>query len=169
MGFMSVVFVAATEAFAASFVPSDVRKSSLNYARLSAPVALSSVIQVAVSSCTRALDKPDIPFVISLIGVVCNIVGHSKFHVGSFKPTILMQAGIRLACDTTSALVGLGYYIYLANGIQRQRKESEERVRPNIKALKTLASPAIYTFTYRLANQSIQFNRGLELIELKAL
>ncbi|KAF2501886.1 hypothetical protein BU16DRAFT_211451 [Lophium mytilinum] len=151
---MSIVFVAAAESFAASFVPREVRQSSLNYVRVSAPVALSSAIQVAVSSCTRALDKPDVPFVISLIGVVCNIVLDfliiSKFHVGSFKPTILMQAGIRLACDMTSALVGLGYFIYLVTRIERQHEESEEQVRPNIKAWIVLARPAVYTFTESL-------------------
>ena len=48
MGFiMTVIFLAAAESFASSFVPIDVRQSSLNYVRISAPVALSSAIQVA--------------------------------------------------------------------------------------------------------------------------
>jgi hypothetical protein len=46
---MSVVFVAASKSFAASFVPPQVRDSSLKYVQISAPLALSSAIQVAVS------------------------------------------------------------------------------------------------------------------------
>jgi len=156
---MSVIFVGAAESFAASFVPREVRQSSLNYVRISAPVALSSAIQVAVSSCTRALDQPDVPLLISSTGVICNIVLDllviSKFHVGSFQPTILMQAGIRLACDMTAAFVGLAYFIYLATRIQREHQDSEERVHPNIKALIVLAKPAVYTFTESLIRNAI--------------
>jgi Na+-driven multidrug efflux pump len=156
---MSVVFVAAAESFAASFVPREVRQSSLNYVRVSAPVALSSAIQVAVSSCTRALDQPDVPLLISSTGVICNIVLDlliiSKFHVGSFQPTILMQAGIRLACDMTAAFVGLGYFFYLATKILRQHQDAEEPVRPNIKALVVLGRPAIYTFIESLIRNVI--------------
>lgn len=59
LGFiMTVIFVAAAQSFAASFVPIDVRQSSLNYVRISAPVALSSAMQVAVSAYSRALISP---------------------------------------------------------------------------------------------------------------
>lgn len=160
MGFiMAVIFVAAAESFAASFVPPDVRQSSLNYVRICAPVTLSSAIQVAVSSCTRALDQPDVPLLISSTGFIVNIVLDlliiSKFHVGSFKPTILTQAGIRLACDMASAFAGLFYFIYVATKLHRRFGSPEERISPQIKALGILARPAIYTFAESVIRNSI--------------
>lgn len=71
---MSVIFGVAAHSFASSFVPPNVRAASLTYVRLSAPVALTSAIQVSVSSCTRALDQPDIPLVISSTSVIVNII-----------------------------------------------------------------------------------------------
>jgi hypothetical protein len=150
---MTVVFVGAAERFAASFVPEEVRSASLSYVRLSAPVALSSAIQVAVGSSTRALDQPDVPLIISSVGFTLNIVLDllviSKFHVGSYTPTVLTQAGIRLACDMISAIAGVLYFVYLTRKLKRDlRLEGVvEEIAPQIKALKILARPTIYTFT----------------------
>jgi hypothetical protein len=164
MGFiMTVIFVAAAKSFAASFVPIDVRQSSLNYVRISAPVALSSAIQVAVSSCTRALDQPDVPLLISSTGFIVNIVLDllfiSKFHVGTFKPTILTQAGIRLACDMTSAIAGLCYFIYISTKMQRRTYGSTEPEEVGsqfkMKGLVVLARPAVYTFAESIIRNSI--------------
>jgi Na+-driven multidrug efflux pump len=164
MGFiMTVIFVAAAKSFAASFVPIDVRQSSLSYVRISAPVTLSSAIQVAVSSCRRALDQPDVPLLISSTGFVVNIVLDllfiSKFHVGIFKPTILTQAGIRLACDMTSAVAGLCYFIYISTKVQHRICGSQEpgEVGPQfqLKALVVLARPAVYTFAESVIRNSI--------------
>ncbi|CCC12897.1 unnamed protein product [Sordaria macrospora k-hell] len=44
-------------------------------------------------------------------------VGYVVFVVvsrGGVKPTVLAQAGIRLACDVTSAAAGLGYFVWVA-------------------------------------------------------
>ncbi|KAF4628384.1 hypothetical protein G7Y89_g9768 [Cudoniella acicularis] len=162
MGFiMTVVFVGAAGSFADSFVPSDVRQASLNYVRISAPVALSTAIQVAVSSCTRALDLPDVPLLISSIGFVVNIVLDllfiSNFHVGSFSPTILTQAGIRLACDMVSALAGLIYFIYITRKIlgSLATDSPKESIAPQKKAFLILARPAIYTFAESVIRNSI--------------
>ena len=159
---MTVIFVSAAEAFAASFVPADVRQASLNYVRISAPVALSSAIQVAVSSCTRALDQPDVPLLISSTGFVLNIVLDllfiSKFHVGAFKPTILIQAGIRLACDMLSAAAGLAYFVNMARRLGREIEGVEgQAVRSQVKwrALAVLARPAVYTFAESVIRNSI--------------
>ncbi|CAG8956493.1 hypothetical protein HYFRA_00003879 [Hymenoscyphus fraxineus] len=149
---MTVILIGASDKFADTFLPVEVRKTSLTYVRISAPVALSSAIQVAVSSCTRALDQPDVSLVISSIGFLLNIILDllliSRFHVGSFKPTILMQAGIRLSCDFLSALTGLCYFFLLAHtmGKEVRNQDAEEKIRPQVAALKVLLRPAVYTF-----------------------
>jgi Na+-driven multidrug efflux pump len=156
---MIVIFVAAAESFAASFVPPEVRQSSLNYVRMSAPVSLTSAVQIAVSSCTRGLDLPDVPLLINSTGFIVNIVRDllfiSSFHVGSFQPTILIQAGIRLACDMVSALTGLAYFIFIAGRMQRRLGNPEARQGPQLRALPVLARPAVYTFAESVIRNSI--------------
>lgn len=149
---MTVVFIAASDQLAAAFVPAQVREASITYVRISSVSTLSSAMQVAVSDCTRALDNPDVPLIISSTSFVINITLDlliiSKFHVGSWKPTIIDQALIRLACDMASALAGLVYFVYIARKMHRKSSEdSDERVRPGIRALKVLARPSFYTFT----------------------
>ncbi|PYH75506.1 hypothetical protein BO82DRAFT_379514 [Aspergillus uvarum CBS 121591] len=101
---MSIIFTSAAKAFTATFVPREARKASITYVQISAFSALSSAIEVAVSNATRALDKPDVPLVISSVKVVVNIILDlliiSKFH-----------AAIRLNCDMVTALTGLAYFI----------------------------------------------------------
>ncbi|KAI9675939.1 MAG: hypothetical protein M1829_003177 [Trizodia sp. TS-e1964] len=148
---MAIVFVAASEDLAAAFVPVEVRQSSLTYVRISSVSALSSAMQVSVSACTRALDHPDVPLVISSVQFVVNIMLDlliiSKFHVGSFVPTVNTQACVRLACDLSSALAGLGYFLYIAANARRQSiVASEQSPKWSIQALKTLARPSVYTF-----------------------
>src|SRR5204863_6648041 len=83
---------------------------------ISAFSALSSAIEVAVSTSTRALDKPDVPLIISsakfAINILLDLLIISRFHVGSFKPSVNMQAGIQLACNLSAAFIGLCYFIY---------------------------------------------------------
>jgi len=158
---MTVIFVAAAKSFAASFVPVDVRQSSLNYVRISAPVALSSAMQAAISSSTRALDQPDVPLLISstafIVNIILDLLLISKFHVGAFKPTILIQAGVRLTCDLVSAVSGLLYFVYITNKMQKQAESPEDQIRPHIrlKALAILARPAVYTFAESVIRNSI--------------
>lgn len=129
---MTVIFIAAAESFAAGFVPPEVREKSLSYVRLSSAVALTSAVQTAVASCTRAMDWPDVPLVVSSVGFAVNIVLDmlflSWFHVGwtGYKPTVLAQAGIRLACDVTAAGVGLGYFVWVAR--RKVREEIQSRM-----------------------------------------
>ena len=149
---MTVVFIAASDQLAAAFVPAQVREASITYVRISSVSTLSSAMQVAVADCTRAMDNPDVPLLISSTSFVINITLDlliiSKFHVGSWKPTIIDQALIRLACDMSSALAGLVYFIYIARKMHRKSNEdSNEHVRPGIRALKVLARPSFYTFT----------------------
>jgi Na+-driven multidrug efflux pump len=128
---MTVVFVGAAE---------RIRAASLSYVPLSAPVALSSAIQVAVASSTRALDQPDVPLIISSVGFTLNIVLDllviSKFHVGSYTPAVLTQAGIKLACDMISAIAGVLYFVYLTKKLKRglRLEGVVEDIAPQMKA-----------------------------------
>ena len=159
---MTIVFIAASNQLAAAFVPSQVREASITYVRISSVSALSSAMQVAVSDCTRALDNPDVPLLISSTSVVINIVLDlliiSKFHVGSWTPTINDQALIRLACDMSSALAGLVYFVSIATKMHRRSSEdSDERPRLGIgiRAFKVLARPSVYTFTESAIRNSL--------------
>ena len=157
---MTVVFIAASNQLAAAFVPAQVRETTITYVRISSVSALSSAMQVAVSDCTRALDNPDVPLLISSTSFVINIMLDlliiSKFHVGIWKPTINDQALIRLACDMTSALAGFAYFIYIATKLHRNSSEdSGKRVRPGIRAFKVLARPSVYTFTESAIRNSL--------------
>lgn len=156
---MMIVFIAASNQLAAAFIPAQVRAASITYVQISSVSALSSAMQVAVSDCTRALDNPDVPLLISSISFVVNIILDlliiSKFHVGSWTPTINDQALIRLACDMSSALAGLAYFVYIARKMQRRTRGVEDPARPGLKAVKVLARPAAYTFVESALRNSL--------------
>ncbi|KXJ85946.1 hypothetical protein Micbo1qcDRAFT_220071 [Microdochium bolleyi] len=120
---MSVVFAAAAEQFAQSFVPVEARAQSITYIRL-------------------ALDKPDVPLVISSIKFAVNIVLDmlliSTFHVPSVTPSVNLQAGIQLACNLSSAFAGLAYFLFGNNSCRS--------VNPTWTALLVLARAGILTF-----------------------
>jgi hypothetical protein len=63
---MSLVFVGCAPKLAAAFVPESVRAASIGYVRISAFSALTSATETAVSLATRSLDRPDVPFVITI-------------------------------------------------------------------------------------------------------
>ncbi|KAI1490501.1 hypothetical protein F5X96DRAFT_679036 [Biscogniauxia mediterranea] len=154
---MSVAFVAGAATFARAFVPIEVRAASLTYVRISAFSALSSAIESAVAAATRALDKPDVPLVISTakfaVNIVLDMLIISKFHVGRHQPGINMQAGIQLTCNMTAALVGLGYFVWMTK-LHRSRHHGREtrmsddgrgQTRPSLGALLVLLRPGILT------------------------
>ncbi|RAL14198.1 uncharacterized protein BO97DRAFT_279722 [Aspergillus homomorphus CBS 101889] len=95
---MSIIFTSAAKAFTATFVPREARKASITYVQISAFSALSSAIEVAVSNATRALDKPDVPLVISSVKIIVNIIMDlliiSKFHVGGWSPNIIQRINL---------------------------------------------------------------------------
>ncbi|KAL6704261.1 hypothetical protein ACN47E_008429 [Coniothyrium glycines] len=155
MGFvMSIGFVAGASTFAEGFVPVEVRAASVTYVRIVAFSAFSSAVEYAVNASTRALDKPDVPLMISSIKFAVNImldlVLISRFHVRSVTPTVNMQAGISLACNLASACVGLGYFIYTTS-IRRssasRRDAHVQSTRPCLAALTTLFKPGFIFFT----------------------
>lgn len=151
---MSIVFIGAAKQFAAGFVPVEVRAASLTYVRISAFSALSSAIETAVATSTRALDKPDVPLIISstkfLINIILDLLIISKVHVGSFTPTVNMQAATQLSCNMASALIGLAYFVFVTLRDHRRSTQSDEStyepIRPSFTCLKSLARPGILTF-----------------------
>lgn len=147
---LTIICIAASKQLTVAFIPAQVREISITYIRIASVSALSSAIQVAVTDCTRALDYPDVPLIISSTSVAINIVLDlliiSKFHIGSWTPTIIYQALVRLACDLSSTLAGLLYFIYVAISLKR-REDYHEHIKPTIRALKVFARPSVYTIT----------------------
>ncbi|KAK5187997.1 hypothetical protein LTR16_008983, partial [Cryomyces antarcticus] len=127
------------------------RKTSLVYVRISSFSALSSAIEIAVSSSTRALDRPDVPLAISsakfVINIVLDMLIISKFHVGSHKPTVNMQAITQLSCNMASALIGSVYFVFITLAVRRKfDTRCRESVNPTFAGLKILVRPGIFTF-----------------------
>lgn len=156
---MSIIFASAAESFASAFVPVTVRDASVTYVRISAFSALSTAIEVAVSNATRALDKPDVPLMISsmkfIINIVLDFLVISKFHVGRFLPTVNIQASIRLACDIVSACVGVIYYLYTNRTRRDDPRLPKVTVSPSFRALMVLARPGLKTFIESAIRNSI--------------
>ena len=162
---MSVALVAGAATFARGFVPGDVRDASLTYVRISAFSALTSAVETAVAAATRALDKPDVPLVVSTakfaVNILLDMLLISRFRVGTHPPSVNMQAGIQLACNMTAALVGLGYFLCTttlrhlrrrsASGgasqtlLDEPDREEESRTRPSLGALLVLLRPGTLT------------------------
>ncbi|KAG9505145.1 hypothetical protein J7337_002111 [Fusarium musae] len=150
---LSIVFVAAASSFANSFVPEEVRDVSLTYVRIASFTVFSSTLETAVATATRALDKPDIPLAISTVKFAVNIILDfliiSKFHVGSFTPTVNMQGTIQLVCNLVAAFAGLVYFLWSnTRSFKRHTPhDPQERLRPSLDALKVLLPPGLIFFT----------------------
>jgi Na+-driven multidrug efflux pump len=151
---MSIAFVAGAATFAKGFVPVEVRAASVTYVRISAFSAFSSAVEYAVNASTRALDKPDVPLIISsvkfAINIILDLIIISKFHVSGITPTVNMQAGISLACNITSAIAGLGYFVYTTGFSSKSPVHSDvstPKLTPSLSALTTLAKPGVIFFT----------------------
>ncbi|KEQ68024.1 uncharacterized protein M437DRAFT_71777 [Aureobasidium melanogenum CBS 110374] len=149
---MSITFIGAAKQFASGFVPVEVRTASLTYVRISAFSSLSSAIETAVSTSTRALDKPDVPLIIStvkfLINIILDLLIISKAHVGNFTPTVNMQAATQLACNMAASFLGLAYFCFFTFGTDQRRfvTSQAESIRPSLRCLVTLARPGALTF-----------------------
>ncbi|KAF6527320.1 hypothetical protein HZS61_010364 [Fusarium oxysporum f. sp. conglutinans] len=150
---LSIVFLAAASSFAKNFVPEEVRDASLTYVRIASFTVFSGALETAVATATRALDKPDIPLAISTVKFAVNIILDflliSKFHVGSFTPTVNMQGTIQLVCNLVAAFAGLIYFLW-SNTWSFKRHTShdpQEKLRPSFDALKVLLRPGLIFFT----------------------
>ncbi|KAI8721410.1 hypothetical protein NCS52_00588500 [Fusarium sp. LHS14.1] len=152
---LSIVFLAAAPAFARRFVPSEVRDTSLTYIRISSFTVFSGILETAVVTSTRALDKPDIPLAISSVKFAINIMLDflliSKWHVGSFTPTVNMQGTIQLVCNLVASFVGLAYFLWSNTRplLRELRREAQphRRLRPSFQALQVFLRPGLIFFT----------------------
>ncbi|CAJ0553257.1 Ff.00g117690.m01.CDS01 [Fusarium sp. VM40] len=149
---LSIVFLAAASSFARSFVPSEVRGVSLTYVRIASFTVFSGALETAVATATRALDKPDIPLAISSVKFAVNIILDflliSRFHVGSFTPTVNMQGTIQLVCNLVAAFAGLAYFLWSNTWsfMRHTPHASQESLRPSFSAFKVLLRPGIIFF-----------------------
>ncbi|KAJ3527608.1 hypothetical protein NM208_g6850 [Fusarium decemcellulare] len=151
---LSIVFLAAAPSFAKSFVPSEVRDASLTYVRIASFTVFSGALETAVATSTRALDKPDIPLAISSVKFAVNIMLDflliSRFHVGSFKPTVNMQGTIQLVCNLIASCAGLVYFLwsntwpYLKTS--RLEAHTSRRLLPTFRSLNVLLRPGVIFF-----------------------
>lgn len=153
LGFvMSLGFVGGASTFAEGFVPAEVRAASVTYVRISAFSAFSSAIEFAVNTSTRALDKPDVPLVIGsvkfAVNIILDLIIISRFHIKSITPTVNMQAGISLACNLTSAFVGLAYFLYTTSS--GKQLAINRNLNPSLGALRTLFKPG-FVFLFESA------------------
>ncbi|KIJ56233.1 hypothetical protein M422DRAFT_40995 [Sphaerobolus stellatus SS14] len=113
LGFLlSVVFLFAAPGFVGAFVPGEVRATSVKYLRILTFDSLASTLNTAVSLGTRALDKPDVPLLMSsvqtLIQIFLELALVSTVQVKGFTPTTHTRATIKLICDR-STLLSLPY------------------------------------------------------------
>ncbi|CAE6417161.1 unnamed protein product [Rhizoctonia solani] len=146
---MSLIFVASASRLAAAFVPADVRAASIGYVRISSFSALTSATETAVSLATRSLDRPDVPFVISVCRILLNIILDfiflSTFRVRTIRePTVNTQVSIRMACNGAGCIAGLIYFVYIA---RRLRLDEDRRSvwMPKWSSFMALAKPGLYT------------------------
>ncbi|KAJ6003681.1 hypothetical protein N7522_006373 [Penicillium canescens] len=164
-----VIFLSYPQSLASAFVPAKVRQASITYVRLSSVQFLTSAVEAALSSSTRALDNPDVPLIISsskfVINILLDLLIISRFHVGHTRPTVVQQAIIRLVCDCFSALAGIIYFAYV---VKYRMSEAAERhgFEVTIAALKTLVRPSIYTFTESALRNAIYLWMVHEIVQL---
>ncbi|RDA90090.1 hypothetical protein CP533_5566 [Ophiocordyceps camponoti-saundersi (nom. inval.)] len=137
-----IIFGNATR-FASIFVPDHTRQLSIVYVQISSFSALTSALETATATATRALDEPDVPFVLNCVKFAANILLDmlliSTFRVGSHQPTANLQAGIQLACNLASAFFGLAYFLW------RNSSWRQPLTKPTFSALLLLLRPGFFT------------------------
>jgi hypothetical protein len=142
---MTLIFIGAADRVAAAWVPETVRDASLTYVRISSVQTLSSAIEIAVASCTRALDKPDDVLLLVrstkfMASIVLDLLQISQFHVGNFMPTTTIQALVRMSCDLVASLAGLLYFFVLSRKMQRLSSSHDMKPRPSLSDLKIITT-----------------------------
>ena len=146
---VSLIIVGAAKDFTATFIPAEQRTASLTYVKLSAFSTFSGALEYATANATRALDRPDVPLVISisrfLINIVLDLLFISPFHVGRFNPSINTQGAVRLACDMVAAFAGLLYFVWIV--LRLKKKDTiDSPSRPSLPAFLVLLRPGLMTF-----------------------
>ncbi|CAE6360330.1 unnamed protein product [Rhizoctonia solani] len=146
---MSLIFVASASKLAAAFVPAEVRAASIGYVRISSFSALTSATETAVALATRSLDRPDVPFVISvcriLVNIILDFIFLSTFRVRTIRePTVNTQASIRMACNGVGCIAGLLYFVYIARKLRLDEDWRSVWI-PKWSSFMALAKPGVYT------------------------
>ncbi|TAQ91346.1 hypothetical protein B7494_g363 [Chlorociboria aeruginascens] len=121
---------------------------SLAYTLITVQMILGASLTIVFVASSEKLAAAFVPSSTKfLANIILDFLIISKFHVGSRKPTINTQALIRMACDVTSAIAGLVYFLCLAFKMQKQNEEGlERRPRLSFQSLVILAKPGSYTF-----------------------
>lgn len=148
---LSIIFLFAAPGFVAAYVPGETRAVSVKFIRILAFDALASTVNTAVSLGTRALDKPDVPLLMSsvqtFIQIVLELALVSTVHVKGFTPTIHTVAVIKLVCDLAGAFAGLVYFLFLVKRTTRVHSVAMRSIKWfSPCALKTLVRPGRWTF-----------------------
>ncbi|KAF9524154.1 hypothetical protein CPB83DRAFT_861703 [Crepidotus variabilis] len=148
---LSLCFLGLAPRLAKVFIP-QAREISTKYVQLTAFTALSSTLENSVSLSTRALDKPDVPLIISSIKISLNIILDfmfiSTFHIKGVQPSILKQATIRLVCELSGAIAGLIYFIVVSKRNHQALGPQTERFQLfSLRSLRKLARPGAWTFS----------------------
>ncbi|KAG8947077.1 hypothetical protein FRC03_001194 [Tulasnella sp. 419] len=150
---MSLAFLGGAENFASGFVPIEVRETSITYVRIASFVCFTSATDIAVSFSTRAMDKPDVPLIISLCRTAANLIFDfmflSNFRIKTTRPpTVNTQAAIRLACNFAGSSAGLIYFLWTANKVSAAAGIRLRSVMmPNYSTWLTMAKPGASFFT----------------------
>ncbi|KAK9774854.1 putative Polysaccharide biosynthesis protein C-terminal domain-containing protein [Seiridium cardinale] len=141
-----------------SFVPVEVRASSLIYVHIGAFSAFSSAVETAVAAAGRALDKPDVPLVISavkfLVNIALDLLLHSPFHVSTTQPSVNMQASNQLACGFAAATAGVCHLLWTQSW-PSVRRERFRCVAPSWRSLLVLTRPGLLTLTESLVRNAL--------------
>lgn len=154
------------------------------YVRLSAFSALSSAVETASAAAARALDKPDVPLVISsakfAVNIVLDLLLISRVRVTTGAISVNTQAAVQLVCNLTSAVCGLAYFLWWSrrcsrrsivrhnygggyDGINNDENDvaggggggSESSTAPSFRALGPLIQPGALTFVESLVRNTL--------------
>ncbi|KAK2713043.1 uncharacterized protein LOC136025301 isoform X2 [Artemia franciscana] len=145
---LSLLFLILAPHFANTFVPEETVIQSINYIRISSFSTFFNVIDFTLGIGLRALDRPDVPLVISLSKTVANIVLDFLF-LSTFRVTesvnVETQAATRLVCDFCGSVAGITYYF------------TTVKLKPKLKvaSLKSLIVPGMYTFAETLLRNGL--------------
>lgn len=123
---------------------------TLAYVRLIAGSMIPSAVETALVISSRALDRPDIPLVISFTNYILNII--LGVHLGAILPAekwganadLTTQTELTLLCNILSLLAGLAYYVYSAI-FRSHNLLSTSRLRPGLASLSALWQPGMNT------------------------
>ncbi|KAF8428542.1 hypothetical protein EV426DRAFT_275687 [Tirmania nivea] len=170
---LALSFFIFAQSFADTFIPAPVRGASLTYIRIASFSALMYATEVAVTSATRCLDRPDIPLMVNTVKICGNILldililSNWRIGKGWFTPDVNTQARVRFFCELCAGTCGLTLYIVKSRRLiatERSRQamavHSPERLdesgdigpngkkatlKPTWASLLTLARPGVFT------------------------